>query len=156
MGRILIVLLATVLVAGPAQIAKAHHRPGPCPIRWRFEPVSEHRGEIELAVRKLIRCAVRRWPVPGGASKALEVFECESGWWPWAIGGDNLGVGQHKDDYWPSRARRLLKRAWFPGRRFPAPYGSPGDRRLAFNARANVLVSVRMAHRVGWGPWACA
>lgn len=156
MRRILTVLLVSALVAGPANVTKAHHQPGPCPIHWRFKPRAEHREEIEAAVRKLIRCAALRWPVPGGAAKALKVFECESGYWPWAIGADNLGVGQHKDDYWPSRARRLLKRAWFPGWRPPAPYGSTGDRRLAFNARANVLVSVRMAHRVGWGPWACA
>jgi hypothetical protein len=39
-------------------------------------------------------------------------------------------------EYWPGRA---------------AAYGFPGW--SAFNARANIIVTMEMAQRDGWGPW---
>lgn len=53
---------------------------------------------------------------------------------------------QHRVAYWSARVLRFLRPAWFGGVRVPSP----------FNARANVIVAVRMAHSGGWGPWACA
>lgn len=90
-------------------------------------------------VKKLIRCAARRWPVPGGPDKALDVARCESGFEPDAYGNGNGGVYQQRLTYWPDRARR---------------WGFRGYR--VYNGRANVIVSVRMAHAVGWSPWSCA
>jgi len=58
------------------------------------------------------------------------------------VGGDNLGVYQHKDDYWAARWRR---------------WGEPlGLGSSPFNARANVVVTMRMVHGSwSWAPWAC-
>jgi len=112
---------------------------------------------VQRIVKRLIRCAVERWPVPGGAPKAIAVAECESSLWPWAIGGDNLGVYQHKAAYWQGRVRALLRERWFSARQWARidqdATEHPG---AAFVARANVLVAVRMASAGGWGPWSCA
>lgn len=124
---------------------------GPCDEeRWmRISP----QDWSERKIRGLIRCAVRRWPVPGGAAKAIAVAECESSLWPWAVGGDNYGLYQHKDDYWPGRVDRYLRERWFNRRQWERLQSTI---RGAFIARANVLVAVRMAHASGWGAWSCA
>ncbi len=101
-----------------------------CDIPWRRGP---------RYVKRLIRCAARRWEVPGGPEKAIQVARCESGFDPFAYGNGNAGVFQQRLVYWPERARR---------------FGVPGF--SAYNGRANVIVSVRMAHNVGWAPWSCA
>lgn len=95
-------------------------------------------------VVKTIRAAVRRWPVPGGSTKALSVARCESGLNERASnGGDYLGVFQQSARYWPGRQNAYDSARWHLGER-------------AFNARANIIVSVRMAHGSGWGDWSCA
>ncbi len=149
-----LVLLATALPAVPASASGS----GPCS-EDRFD-VRPAMGLATVAskVRALIRCAVDRWDVPGGISEALDVADCESSFWPWAVGGDNLGVYQHKDDYWRSRVRTLLKRRWFNDAQWDRiDRDATVWRGAAFLARANVLVAVRMAHRSGWTPaWSCA
>lgn len=127
---------------------------GPCDesrfeVRPSMEPESIRRRMVAL-----IRCATDRWPVPGGIKKALDVAYCESGdnLWPWAHYMGSLGVFQQNGRYWQDRVNTYLKRDWFPGkwnRIHRVPEG-------AYNARANVLVSIQMAHRSGWGPWSCA
>ncbi|MEX2275822.1 MAG: hypothetical protein WEA10_09725 [Actinomycetota bacterium] len=89
-------------------------------------------------VKRTIRCAVQRWRVRGGVRKAMSIARRESGFEPRAYNsaGPYLGVYQHVRRYWSSRARQ---------------YGMAG--KSAFNGRANVLVSIRMAHKHGWGPW---
>ena len=130
--RALVAALATtMLLAAPAD---AVHRRDPvkdrmCAIDWR---------DGERAVRRLIRCAAERWKVPGGPHKAIAVARCESGFDPRASGNGNGGVFQHRIVYWPGRART---------------WGFP--RASVYNGRANVIVSVRMAHRFGWGAWSC-
>jgi hypothetical protein len=101
-----------------------------CDYRWRAST---------FQIKKTIRCAARRWHVPGGPRKALSVASCESRFDPAAYGSGNAGVFQQALRYWPGRARA---------------YGLP--RASAYNGRANVIVSIRMAHAVGWGPWSCA
>lgn len=125
---------------------------GPCTISIPG-PARFHEENGYKRVKRIIRCAVERWPVPGGASKAISVATCESGLWPWAVGGDNLGIFQHKDDYWMSRVRTYLKPRWFNDSQWERLTTKPSG---AFLARANILVSIKMAHRGGWGPWACA
>jgi hypothetical protein len=113
---------------------------------------------VRRKVAALIRCAVARWPVDGGANTAIAVFDCESSLWPWARGGDNLGVAQHKAKYWLSRVNAFLRPRWFNKFAWSrihqeASVAHPGP---AYLARANVLVAIRMVHAGGWGPWSCA
>jgi hypothetical protein len=101
-----------------------------CDFRWR---------DSTFQLKQLIRCAARRWPVPGGPDKAIAVARCESHLNPSAYGSGNAGVFQQAVVYWPARARGL----GFAG-------ASP------FNGRANSIVSIRMAHGGGWEAWSCA
>ncbi|HWO70052.1 MAG TPA: hypothetical protein VNP94_04780 [Actinomycetota bacterium] len=132
---ILIVAAALALWAAAAP-ARAHHRAPRLPLR-----VCDHEWwEGTWHVKQLIKCAAHRWDVPGGARKALAVAACESGFRPDAYNpAGYAGVFQQAVRYWPTRATH---------------YGFPG--RSPFNARANVIVSIRMAAAVGWGPWGCA
>ena len=87
-------------------------------------------------LKRLIRCAARRWHVAGGPDKAVSVARCESRFDPRAYNpGGYAGVYQQSTRYW--RQRSTL-------------YGFRD--RSVYNGRANVVVSVRMAHRGGWGP----
>jgi len=132
------VLLATlVLGAGPAE---AHHQRGPCPIHWWK---AWHERHDVRPIKDLIRCAAARWPVPGGAATALAVARCESGFRPDAYSNGNAGVFQQRVRYWDGRYEAYTRPWW-------QLY------RSVFNGRTNVIVSIRMAHAVGWGPWSCA
>ncbi len=141
MRRIVLSLAAVLLLGTPAA---AHHRNPdrdvPCErVHWRGERVED----VREAVRKLIRCAERRWPVPGGVEKALAVARCESGFFPDAYGGGNAGVYQHNLTYWRARWER-----WG----YPLGLGSS-----PYNARSNVVVTMRMIHSSrSWAPWSCA
>ncbi len=148
MRRVLILALSLTMLlpVAPARASGA----GPCSDdRYDTRPAMGHEM-LERRTRALIACAVRRWPVAGGLAKALEVARCESGFRPRAYSQGNAGVYQQRIVYWASRARALLKPRWFP-RHWP-------ERREHgwFNARANVVLSIRMAHRSGWSAWACA
>lgn len=88
-------------------------------------------------VKQLIRCAARHWDVPGGASKALYIAYRESRYDPDAKNSSGAeGIYQHLKTYWPGRATK---------------YGFPDW--SAFNARANIIVTMRMVKAGGWGPW---
>ena len=94
-------------------------------------------------VKRLIRCAAHRWPVPGAGYQAISVAECESNLNPRAYNssGGYAGLFQQSTRYWASRARQ---------------WGLPD--RSVYNGRANIIVSIRMAHAArSWGAWAgCA
>ena len=152
-GAFVATLVALVMATGVPNSQAEHriHR-GPCDEdRYDVKPAMGHET-VHAKVAALIGCAVRRWDVDGGLSKALDVAQCESGLWPWAVGGDNLGVFQHKARYWAGRVHALLRREWF----YQLRDGKPDTIPSAFNARANVLVAIRMVHGGGWGPWSCA
>ena len=107
-----IALAALLLVSIPARGAAAneHREYGPCDApRWLHISKDEWTPQL---VKGLIRCAAERWPVD--VDTALRVADCESSYWPWAIGGDNLGVFQHVDTAWNARVHNLLERRWFP------------------------------------------
>jgi len=91
-------------------------------------------------VKQLIRCAARHWGSPGGANKALDVARCESGFQTDAYNPSGYaGVYQQALRYWPGRADK---------------WGFPD--RSAYNGRANIIVSVRMANSAdGWHIWGC-
>ena len=102
-----------------------------CDIDWK-------RSTFQL--KRLIRCAARRWDVAGGPDKAVRVARCESHLDPHAYNpGGYAGVYQQATRYWPTRA---------------TTYGFHDY--SVYNGRANIMVSIRMAHRGGWTPWACA
>ena len=88
-----------VLAAGltlTTTAASARHAPGPCDFhRDDDQTVRQHS-------REQIRCAVARWPVPGGADVALCIAKRESGLLPWAESGDGLNKGlfQQHVHYW--------------------------------------------------------
>lgn len=99
-----------------------------CPIDWQ---------QSTWHVKKLIRCAAAYYNV--SSSKALYIAWRESRYLPTAYNqkGDAAGIYQHVMKYWPDRAET---------------YGFPDS--SAFNARANIIVTMRMVHRIGWSPWA--
>ena len=123
--------LLTILPSTPAAARDSRIRDTFCSHDWRD-------GKREI--KRLIHCTVRRWHVPGGARKAIYVARRESGLRPHAYNrGGYKGLYQQSTRYWPGRARQ---------------YGFPHW--SAFNGRANVIVSIRMVHRGGWGPWSTA
>ena len=151
-GFAIVVTLIVVLGAFLVSSAAAAER-GPCSEdRFDVRPRMGHEL-VSRKVRGLIRCAEGRWPVSGGSPKAIAVAECESGLWPWAHGNGNLGIFQQREPYWVGRARTFLERSWWTEHQWERILRVPQG---AYLARANVLVSIRMAHRGGWGPWSCA
>jgi len=144
--------LASPRLADSEVVGVAEANRGPCTEdRYRVVPamgLARVRGKVAA----LIRCAVAWRGVPGGATKAIDVADCESSLWPWA-GTYNLGVFQHARPYWIERVDWLLRESWFNPQQWDRLHTVPQG---AYLARANVLVAIRMAHAGGWGPWACA
>ena len=98
-----------------------------CPIDWRQSP--RH-------VKKLIRCAAQHHGV--SEETALYIAWRESRYRPSAYNaaGEAAGIYQHLLKYWPGRAADFGFRDW-----------------SAFNARANIMVTMRMVKDYGWAPW---
>lgn len=98
-----------------------------CPIDWR---------QSTWHVKKLIRCAASHHGV--STTKALYIAWRESRYRPSAYNaaGGAAGIYQHLLKYWPQRAEDYGFKNW-----------------SAFNARANIMVTMRMVRRHGWGPW---
>ena len=131
MRRALVAALASVsLVAGLSVGAQAEEIPRHvCDYDWR---------EGTWQLKKLIKCAARRWDSPGVPMKAVEVARCESHLNPEAYNsGGYAGLYQQATRYWADRADR---------------WGQPD--RSVFNARANIIVSIRMARALdSWSAW---
>lgn len=123
----------------------------------RFVVRPEMGGEkVGRRMAALIRCVIEEFgPVPGGVPNALRIARCESGdhLWPWAQTGSSAGVFQQNTRYWVGRVSDFLRAKWFTHREWRAIHSVPNG---AYNPRANVIVSIRMAHGGGWGPWSCA
>jgi hypothetical protein len=136
--RIVMLCLAVTLVTPVA--AEAHHRRGPCNTHWRDPGHPNHEQEN---VERLVRICARHFGVD--VSTAVVIAGRESSFRPRAYnptgceGWGCKGVYQHHMKYWPDRTR-LLRNSWDVGH-------SP------FNARANILITMRMVDRGGWGPW---
>jgi hypothetical protein len=98
-----------------------------CPIDW-------HRGR--WFVKKLVRCASAHFDV--GVRKALHVANRESDFRPSAFNASSCakGIYQHLCRYWPGRAFDYGFKGW-----------------SAYNARANIIVTMKMVRRSGWSPW---
>ena len=97
--------------------------------------------------RRTLECVVDRFgPIDGGVPKATQVGSCESGWNRLASnGGAYLGLFQHAASSWSGRVHWAMPDGWRVG-----PWWSP------WNSRAQIVVTVRMVHAGGWGPWTCA
>lgn len=135
MRRALVAALASAsLLAGLPVAAQAEEVPRHvCDYDWR---------EGTWQLKQLIKCAARHWDSPGTPMKAVEVARCESDLNPEAYNsGGYAGLYQQATRYWPDRADR---------------WGQPD--RSVYNARANIIVSIRMARALGsWSAWAgCA
>jgi len=125
MGRVTAIILTLLLGFATPAVALE----GPCK---------------KLDVPSTIRCAVDRWPVPGGKAKALDVAWCESRYDPKATTGKYHGVFQIGYSEWYSWLDRfpVMRDTWVRG---------------IFHGRSNVLVAIRTVHRMhSWKPWACA
>ena len=136
MRRALVAALASASLLAPVVVSTTAAEAQTVPLRVCY--YEWQRGTWHI--KQLIRCAARRWPVPGGAYKAIAVADCESHLDPRALsnGGSLAGLFQQSTHYWPSRATRFGQ-----------------DDRSVYNARANVIVSVRMAHAArSWAAWA--
>jgi hypothetical protein len=93
--------------------------------------------------RRLIRCAVARWPVPGGPRRAICIARRESGLNPRAASPTRkyLGLFQHSARDWSRRYRAWTVPAWKLGR-------------SALNPRTNTIVTMRMVSSVrSWSAW---
>lgn len=132
MRRALVAGLVSVSVLVPGAAAAAGTQTVPdhvCDHEWQ-------RGTRQ--VKRLIWCAAHHWDSPGWPKKAIEVARCESNLNPRAYNaGGYAGLFQQATRYWGTRAER-----WGLGQR------------SVFNARANIIVSVRMARAAGsWSAW---
>ena len=131
-----LVIAAAALPVSAGIAAATEDRPGPCDL------VREEGETVRAHSRELIRCSVRRWSVPGGADVALCIAKRESGLLPWAESSDgiNKGLYQQHVDYWSGNYDNYTSPSW-------------QLRRSILNGRTNAIVSIRMAHDIGWGPW---
>lgn len=128
---------------------------GPCS-QDRFD-VKPRMGieKVQHKVMALIRCVEERWPA-GGSSRAIQIADCESSLWPWANNGGNyLGLYQHSASAWVGRVHNYLRPRWFNDQQWDRLRTVPSG---AFLARANVIISLRIAHSAGWSGmwWSCA
>lgn len=153
MKYLLTLLLTATLVIGIQVNAQAEGR-GPCS-GWFSNVRPDMTGNgiaaeitdralVNHRMERLIACAVRLWPVPGGVFEALAIAHRESGdlIWPWAYNPSGCaGTYQHMLSLWPGRVARWWNSAWL--------WKTP----TAFNPRANVIVTMRMVHAGGWSPW---
>jgi hypothetical protein len=98
-----------------------------CRIDWR---------EGRPQVKHLIRCAARHYGV--SVERAVSIARRESRFHPRAFNSWSCakGVYQHLCRYWPKRASVYGFNDW-----------------SAYNARANIIVTMRMVRHYGWAPW---
>ena len=128
-------LIAAILTVASASISRAAEPEGRYQVAAKICNIDWRKGTWQ--VKQLIRCAAAHWHVPGGVDTALAIADRESQFRPRAYNPSGCaGIYQHMLRYWPGRA---------------ADYGFPGW--SAFNARANIIVTIKMVKRGGWGPW---
>jgi hypothetical protein len=114
-------------VASPAKGSLSTTAKKVCRIDWR---------DGRPYVKHLIRCAAHHYGV--SVDRAIYYAYRESRFHPKAYNSWSCakGIYQHLCAYWPKRA---------------ASYGF--DDWSAYNARANIIVTMRMVRRYGWTPW---
>jgi hypothetical protein len=138
-GALAVSLIAAAsAVASPLPVTTTSAA-GPCAlVRLEGEAIQD------FSIR-LITCAADKWPVEGGAEKAICIADRESGLIPTASSQTGLYVGlfQHSAADWPRRYDEWTKPLW---RLKENPY----------NGRTASIVTIRMANAEGWDAWAGA
>jgi hypothetical protein len=138
-GALALSLLATTpAVASPLR-STTPSVSGPCAL-------GREDGEaIQAFSIRLITCAAKRWPVEGGADKAICIARRESGLIPTASSptGKYVGLFQHSAADWPRRYAEWTKRVW-------------QLKENPYNGRTNAIVTIRIANAEGWAAWAGA
>ncbi|MGZ5300095.1 MAG: hypothetical protein ACXWDU_10530 [Actinomycetota bacterium] len=133
----------SLFAAAPAVASPLHAAtprvPGPCAlVRADGEAIQD------FSIR-IITCAAERWPVEGGAEKAICIAERESGLVPTASSQTGMYVGlfQHSAADWPRRYDEWTKPVW-------------QLKENPYNGRTNAIVTMRIANAEGWAAWAGA
>jgi hypothetical protein len=113
--------------------------PGPCALAREADEAIQ-----DFSIR-LITCAADKWPVEGGAEKAICIARRESGLIPTASSQTGMYVGlfQHSAADWPRRYDEWTK-SWWQLKENP------------YNGRTASIVTMRIANAEGWAAWAGA
>jgi hypothetical protein len=130
--------VAAPVVASPFRTATTRV-PGPCAlVRGAGEAIQD------FSIR-LITCAADKWPVEGGAEKAICIADRESGLIPTASSSTGMYVGlfQHSAADWARRYDEWTK-PWWQLKENP------------YNGRTAAIVTMRIANAEGWAAWAGA
>ncbi|MGZ6546206.1 MAG: hypothetical protein ACXVEI_12925 [Actinomycetota bacterium] len=134
-------LALSLLAATPASAALPRTTtppaPGPCAL---VRSVGEAIQDFSI---RIITCAADKWPVEGGADKAICIARRESGLIPTASSPTGMYVGlfQHSAADWPNRYEQWTRPSW-------------QLKENPYNGRTNAIVTIRMANAQGWGAWA--
>lgn len=112
--------------------------------RCRFSSLQGDGGLNVYEVKKTIRCAVGKFPVTGGLTKASAIAERESGFHEGAQNPTSSACGVYQ----------FVSGTWDGVHTMFHPFWHRWElRHYCTNGRANVLAAIRYAHRHGWGPW---
>ncbi len=134
MRRAAATLLLTAFLSFPVALTTAQTAASYTYVPKKVCPIDWHQGT--WFVKRLIRCAARHYGV--NVDTALSIARRESRFRPYAYNAYACAAGiyQHLCRYWPGRAY---------------DYGFKG--RSAYNARANIMVTMRMVRHQGWAAW---
>lgn len=107
----------------------------------RYQSVDKGKWTIN-EVHLTIHCAIIHFPVSHSTADYIADRESNFLWYARNTSSGACGIYQHLPRYWPSRVGNFnqAKPKWDLGTD-------------CYNARSNVLVSIRMARMGGWGPW---
>jgi hypothetical protein len=138
-GALALSLLAATPASAGLPRTTTPPAPGPCALVRSVDEVIQ-----DFSIR-IITCAADKWPVEGGADKAICIARRESGLIPTASSPTGLYVGlfQHSAADWPRRYDQWTRASW-------------QLKENPYNGRTNAIVTMRMANAQGWGAWAGA
>lgn len=138
------ILTTLVLVTSLGLVMSSSASADPTGWRWercRFKTLQPAPWTVK-EVHKTIHCAVLHWPVSHQTADYVAMRESGMRYDATNPSSGACGIYQHLPRYWPGRVAEF-------NRSLPRWDARPG----CYNARANVLVAIRMAHNGGWGPW---
>jgi hypothetical protein len=138
-GALALSLLSATPASAALPRATTTPAPGPCAL---VRSVGEAIQDFSI---RIITCAADKWPVEGGADKAICIARRESGLVPTASSSTGMYVGlfQHSAADWPRRYEQWTRPSW-------------QLKENPYNGRTNAIVTIRMANAQGWGAWAGA